>query len=379
MRGQGSGRWGFVLSSALAGVVVGVICSGARAQSCDNPPWPQEYVCNGGFEEGLAPYCPGSPAYWRPNVLGCAPEIYDLTTSTKMAGDYSLHLRAHTTWDWGGLRQVSPYNSVTEGRSYLVRAWIKTANVQNPAGWFAFGVEGMNNDVVVAESKMPQQETVNYDWRLIEWVVDVPVGLGINRLATVLTRHTDGDVWYDDISISEIPDEPFILVSRSAITQDIMVGTALAEDTFTVRNGGVGTMAYTISDDAAWLWCTPTDGDSSGEDDTITVHYASSGLPPGVHSAVITVTAPDAINSPLTIPVSVHAMTQCDFDGDEDVDLTDFGFFLFCYNGPNKAPNSPTCDVADFDSDGDVDLGDYAVFLGCYNGPARWAAVDCSQ
>jgi hypothetical protein len=58
-----------------------------------------------------------------------------------------------------------------------------------------------------------------------------------------------------------------------------------------------------------------------------------------------------------------------DFDTDNDVDLTDYGTFLACYNGPNNPPAAPGCDVADFDADGDVDLTDYGTFLACYNGP----------
>jgi hypothetical protein len=60
-----------------------------------------------------------------------------------------------------------------------------------------------------------------------------------------------------------------------------------------------------------------------------------------------------------------------DYDGDNDVDLTDYGVFLTCYNGPAKAPAQTPCDDADFDSDGDVDLTDYGTFLDCYNGPGK--------
>jgi hypothetical protein len=60
---------------------------------------------------------------------------------------------------------------------------------------------------------------------------------------------------------------------------------------------------------------------------------------------------------------------QADFDGDGDVDLSDYGDFLFCYNGPNQPLPIPACHIADFDADGDVDLSDYGVFLSCYNGP----------
>jgi hypothetical protein len=60
-----------------------------------------------------------------------------------------------------------------------------------------------------------------------------------------------------------------------------------------------------------------------------------------------------------------------DFNGDDDVDLGDYGNFATCFNGPDRPPGE-NCQVdADLDNDGDVDLSDYAVLLGCYNGPGR--------
>jgi hypothetical protein len=74
--------------------------------------------------------------------------------------------------------------------------------------------------------------------------------------------------------------------------------------------------------------------------------------------------------------VTMPAPLTPDFDGDGDVDLTDYGTFLGCYNGPNRVPSTPGCAVADFDGDADADLTDYGIFLGCYNGPERPPSCD---
>jgi len=52
-----------------------------------------------------------------------------------------------------------------------------------------------------------------------------------------------------------------------------------------------------------------------------------------------------------------------DFDGDEDVDLTDLLHFLFCFVGPDEtfAPGH-SCLAGDLDTDLDVDLADLAAF-----------------
>jgi hypothetical protein len=60
-----------------------------------------------------------------------------------------------------------------------------------------------------------------------------------------------------------------------------------------------------------------------------------------------------------------------DFDTDGDVDLTDFGHFQSCFNGPNRPPAQANCGDADFNADNDVDLADFGTFQGCFNGPNR--------
>jgi hypothetical protein len=104
-------------------------------------------------------------------------------------------------WDLGAVRQISPYNSVTAGKTYHVQAWIKTSNVANPSGWYVFGIWWFRGDRMIGESKMPRQETNNYGWRLIAWDATAPAGA--DRGAAILSRHTDGDAWYDDIYIGQ--------------------------------------------------------------------------------------------------------------------------------------------------------------------------------
>lgn len=68
--------------------------------------------------------------------------------------------------------------------------------------------------------------------------------------------------------------------------------------------------------------------------------------------------------------VTATAVIAADLDGDQDVDLGDFGAFQACFNGPNRAPPAG-CESTDFDGDADVDLGDFAAFQACFNGPNR--------
>ena len=91
----------------------------------------------------------------------------------------------------------------------------------------------------------------------------------------------------------------------SSLSASCTQGANASSQTFQVSNSGGGTLSYTISDDASWLSCTPTSGTSTGEQDTITVSYSTSGLAAGTYSGTITIAATGASNTPQTIPVSL--------------------------------------------------------------------------
>ena len=69
---------------------------------------------------------------------------------------------------------------------------------------------------------------------------------------------------------------------------------------------------------------------------------------------------------------AVRPPVAADFDGDGDVDLSDFAHFQACFNGPNRPPALAGCQPADLDGQGgDVDLADFSIFQGCFAGANR--------
>ncbi|MHC4695395.1 MAG: M28 family metallopeptidase [Planctomycetota bacterium] len=52
-----------------------------------------------------------------------------------------------------------------------------------------------------------------------------------------------------------------------------------------------------------------------------------------------------------------------DFDGDDDVDVDDFGQFVSCFTGPGGGPVETACDPGDLDFDDDIDCADWEVFV----------------
>ncbi|GMU24032.1 MAG: hypothetical protein AMXMBFR13_41090 [Phycisphaerae bacterium] len=98
---------------------------------------------------------------------------------------------------------------------------------------------------------------------------------------------------------------PAISRSPSTLAPSCTQGTNASNQTFTVSNSGGGTLSYSISDNVSWLSCSPTSGTSTGEQDTITISYTTSGLSTGTHNGTITITDPAASNNPQTIAVTL--------------------------------------------------------------------------
>ncbi|GMU24655.1 MAG: hypothetical protein AMXMBFR13_47290 [Phycisphaerae bacterium] len=345
-------------------------------------------IRNGGFEEGQGSF-PGVGLHWETNDGFGHPEVNFLTTATKHSGAWSQYLKAHSTWDLGMLRQVSGYNTVTPGRSYEIRAWVKTTNIVNCAGWYVFGVWWFNNDAVIGESKMPQpagcncprSDGCNHDWQEIVYAAVAPPGA--NRVAALLTRHTDGDAWYDDVSITEItPGIPQIGLTPTSFIHTIPQGHNLPDVTFTVQNTGGGTLSYSVSESSSWLSVSPTAGTSTGEPDTITIDYSTAGLVLGTHTATIALSDAAASNSPQTLSVEITVVeppVPGDFDGDRDVDMDDFGAFQACFSGPGAVQTDPACGKARMDGDPDVDQADFELFQRCMTGANVEGSPSCAD
>lgn len=205
-------------TDALLVIVFGMMCaawvgfSDDGAEVSSSAPaalTPTPVICNnlirgGGFELGEGDY-PGVGRYWETNDAQPHPEVDFLDAGIKHSGHYSQHLAANPVWDLGMTRQITDYGSVVPGRTYRLQAWVRTANVQNPAGWYVLGLWWFENDTWLGDVKMERPETNNYDWRLI--TIEAVAPPRANRLGAILTRHTDGDAWYDDVRAVEVGKE----------------------------------------------------------------------------------------------------------------------------------------------------------------------------
>jgi hypothetical protein len=183
-----------------------------------------------------------------------------------------------------------------------------------------------------------------------------------------------GPVWTFAIPTPPVPE---IALDPTSFDRTVQALGDLPEDAFTVTNTGPGTLNYTITDDADWLSVQPGDGASTGEGDPIQIVYDVAELHAGTHTAHITVASGDAWNSPQTITVTVHVNTvRPDFDGDGDVDQSDFGHLQACMSNLGIAPG---CENADLDGGDMIGPGDFAVFQGCITGAGTQADAGCAN
>ena len=106
-----------------------------------------------------------------------------------------------------------------------------------------------------------------------------------------------------DLYASAFPG-PLIAFSPSSLYFDVISSGSLPPGrSFSISNGGVGTVNWTVSDDASWLSLDPLGGVDSG---AVSATITTSVLSAGTYTATITITSADASNSPRTVPVTLY-------------------------------------------------------------------------
>ncbi len=142
-----------------------------------------------------------------------------------------------------------------------------------------------------------------------------------------------GNLWGENLTVTM--DQPYIAVNPVSLTPSCAIGTDAATQTFTICNVGVDTLGYFITKDQTWLSVSPTSGTSTGEEDTITVTYSTSGLSGGTYNANITITDAGAGNSPITIPVTLTVIPPL-------ISTSETSLFPVCQVGRNATSQTFT-------------------------------------
>jgi len=141
----------------------------------------------------------------------------------------------------------------------------------------------------------------------------VQVGGNINqeisnpRVAVVVGASPGGypeaDIAWVEVIAGSTTSSASMVPSASAFTFNSVEGVDPASQQLVMGAGSVDTYTWTATPDAgaSWLSVTPAAG-SSG--DTITLNVSSLGLTAGTYSGTITLTSPEAVNSPQVVSVT---------------------------------------------------------------------------
>ncbi|MBN2433518.1 MAG: VCBS repeat-containing protein [Acidobacteria bacterium] len=101
---------------------------------------------------------------------------------------------------------------------------------------------------------------------------------------------------------------PMIELSPATISVETVAGQNPVAGSFAIRNSGEGVLNYSVADNATWLWCDPTIGDSAGESDTVQVHFDCDDLESGFYTGYITVSDNAAANNPQVVTVNLTVL-----------------------------------------------------------------------
>ncbi|MBN1661597.1 MAG: BACON domain-containing protein, partial [Anaerolineae bacterium] len=150
----------------------------------------------------------------------------------------------------------------------------------------------------------------------LEWEssIDGPLGTGTmtstvdlstgQHVITLVATDFDGMSSEVQVTIEVLPGdtaEPDVLeVAPVAVGVVVMEGDPASDHMLSVRNGGEGVLAWTASEDAAWLQLSSSAGDSPSD---LTLTVDPTGLAPGDYEAEILFTSAGAMNSPVVMPV----------------------------------------------------------------------------
>lgn len=148
------------------------------------------------------------------------------------------------------------------------------------------------------------------------------------------------------LTVTAIQPSPTIGLSPASLSFTAIQGAGNpVAKTVTLTNTGSGTLAWSVSDNAAWLTLNATSGTTNLETDPITVTVNTAGLAAGTYNAAITLTATGgATNTPQSVPVVLTVTAPATssatltWNAVPDIDLAGYKVYRATATGGYGAP-----------------------------------------
>ncbi|GAF86236.1 unnamed protein product, partial [marine sediment metagenome] len=146
------------------------------------------------------------------------------------------------------------------------------------------------SDAVIVSVDITNLSAGYYDYEL---TISDPCAMNTPQTVTV-DLEVDGP-------IIELSDPNFYFFAEEG-------GTNPDDQILTVRNVGLGTLNWSITEDCSWLTVIPTSGSSTGEADAVILSADITGLSAGYYNYKLAISDPCAMNSPQTVFVNLEVL-----------------------------------------------------------------------
>jgi PKD repeat protein len=104
---------------------------------------------------------------------------------------------------------------------------------------------------------------------------------------TVTDNNNAKNTFTTSVTVQEPTPTSVLSFTPSSHDFGAMTAGHTGSTSFDIWNSGTGTLTYSFSESSSWVTVTPTNGDSTGQHDTITVNIDTTGLDPGSYTCPI--------------------------------------------------------------------------------------------